>query len=63
MNTFAKDTAKVYVCGPTPMINFVTMSLQNYGLDERNIKYEKWWQSDTYLFIFKILTGKRKQCG
>ena len=38
-----KNDVTVYLCGPPPMIKFVSSSLENAGVDKRNIRCEQWW--------------------
>lgn len=40
---FSKKSPTVLVCGPSPMIDFVTTTLETFGVDKENIKTEKWW--------------------
>ena len=43
MKGFDVDATVVYLCGPKPMIGFVTTTLQRLGLREENIRKEEWW--------------------
>ncbi|KAJ7322457.1 hypothetical protein JRQ81_018744 [Phrynocephalus forsythii] len=38
----SKDTLW-YICGPPPMIEFISELLENLGVAQKNIFFEKWW--------------------
>ena len=43
LRAFNIHAMTVYICGPPPMIKFVSTTLESAGLDKGNIKLEQWW--------------------